>query len=49
MKLKVSTYEQPTAGYVGYVEPEDRSWILFVAQDGGADFFGSRDENGGVL
>lgn len=32
-----------------WIEPEDRSWILFVGVDGTPAFFPNRDENGGVI
>lgn len=36
-------------GYDGWVEPEDRSWILFWDTDGKPELFTMRDENGAVI
>lgn len=33
-KIHVARYSHPGHGYVGWIEPEDRSWLLFVAADG---------------
>lgn len=32
--IKVHRYEQVTEGHVGYVAPDDGSWILFIHRDG---------------
>ena len=33
--VKVTRYDKAAeVGWQGYVEPEDRSWIVFVHQDG---------------
>lgn len=32
--IHVKRYEDASAGYQGSVEPEDRSWVLFIATDG---------------
>lgn len=33
--LKWHRYEAaPVAGWIGYVEPADRAWTLFIAADG---------------
>jgi hypothetical protein len=33
--MNTGTYQNPQAvGYLGWVEPADRSWIVFVALDG---------------
>lgn len=39
----------PSDRWESYIEPEDRSWILYVAQDGTPMFWSHRDENGGVI
>lgn len=37
-------------GFSGCIEPEDRSWILFLRDDGEPVFFAKRDaETGAVL
>lgn len=33
----------------GWIEPEDRSWIVFVEHDGTPHVFLNRDEAGGVI
>lgn len=33
-QILVKRYAEPAAGYLGSVEPEDRSWILFLHQEG---------------
>jgi hypothetical protein len=42
MKIITGTYES-NATFAGWVEPEDKSWIVFVRHDGGHDYFGKRD------
>jgi hypothetical protein len=32
-----------------WIEPEDRSWILYVDRDGSPTFYVERDERGGVV
>ena len=45
----VGRYEGET-GYQGWIEPEDRSWIIYVADDGSLEVFLQRDpETGAVL
>lgn len=34
--IHVKRYSSQQAGYAGTVEPEDRSWILFIDLDGAA-------------
>jgi hypothetical protein len=36
--IHIGRYEQPN-GFAGWVEPEDRSWVLFVATDGSATLY----------
>lgn len=33
-QIHVKRYESTAAGYAGTIEPEDRSWVLFIANDG---------------
>lgn len=33
--IRVRRYAEP-ADFAGWIEPEDRSWVLFVPADGGA-------------
>lgn len=35
--------------YAYWMEPEDRSWIVFVKRDGTPVFFGSRDPQTGAV
>lgn len=39
----------PSDCWESYIEPEDRSWILFVGVDNEVAFWPHRDENGGVI
>lgn len=44
MNLTIRHYSDPqSVGFLGTIEPEDKSWIVFVALDGSAVFFGDRD------
>lgn len=56
-KIKIGRYETtggtaaaPPVGaeWAGWIEPEDKSWILFIRKDGRPSFFSSRDKDGGV-
>jgi len=48
--IKVGRYTNPTeVGWAGWIEPKDRSWIIFIGLDGAAVFFGERDDQGCVL
>ena len=38
-KIHVKRYESPTVGFAGSIEPEDRSWVLFIAKDGAPSLF----------
>lgn len=49
MKLHIGTYSDTSSGYSGFIEPEDRAWIVFVGVDGSATFFGERDATGAVV
>lgn len=47
--IKVGRY-QSECGYQGWIEPEDKSWIIFVKEDGRVEIFDKRDpETGAVL
>lgn len=51
-KIKVERYSSPTAngaGYQGYIEPADRSWIVYIAVDGTPLFYPHRASDGGAL
>lgn len=47
--VKVRRYSDPAAGFLGYIEPDDRSWIVYVGLDNTPLFFAHRGEDGGVL
>lgn len=48
--ITVGRYSAPAeTGYQGWIEPEDRSWIAFVRDDGTPQVFLHRDETGAVL
>jgi len=48
--ITIGRYDHPeSVGFSGWVEPEDRSWILFIKDDGSALFFPERDETGAVI
>jgi len=45
--IQIKRYANPRAvGYAGYLEPEDRSWIAFIDNDGRPGFFLDRDSTG---
>jgi len=47
-KIIIKRYEPESAGYQGTIEPEDKSWILYVGKDGAPLFYPHRHEDGGV-
>jgi len=48
--ITVGRYENPAeAGYAGWIEPEDRTWIAFVDGSGQAQFFLDRDPETGAV
>ena len=48
--ITVGRYADPdSVGYAGRIEPEDRSWITFVGNDGAAQFFLDRDPETGAV
>lgn len=48
--IKIERYKNPANvdGWAGYVEPEDRAWILYFA-DGTTKFYGQRDKLTGAV
>jgi hypothetical protein len=48
--IKVGRYENTEAGYLGWIEPEDATWIAFVRDDHVPEVYLDRDpETGAVL
>lgn len=48
--ITVGRYKDPkSVGWAGWIEPEDKDWILFVGLDGRACAFLHRDEHGAIL
>lgn len=48
--VKVGRYEHPeSTGYAGWIEPEDRSWILFVRTDHSVEMYLDRDPKTGAV
>ena len=49
--IRIGRYSDPEAvgGWQGWIEPEDKSWIIFVDIEGHVFLFPERDENGGVI
>ena len=49
--IHIGRYDNPedVGGWAGWVEPADKSWILFIDEDGNTSFWPERDENGGVV
>ena len=48
-KITIKRYDPSVAGYQGTIEPEDRSWIVYVGIDGVPLFYPHRAPDGGVL
>ncbi len=47
--IEIHEYKGET-GYRGYVQPLDKSWILFIGNDGTPEFYPDRDpETGAIL
>ncbi|MHB0976908.1 MAG: hypothetical protein ACYC1U_06910 [Candidatus Aquicultorales bacterium] len=47
--IRVGRYEHP-CGWQGWIEPDDRSWIAFIRDDGTPVFYLNRDpETGAVI
>lgn len=49
--ITIGRYDDPekTGGWAGWVEPKDKSWILFIDKDNKTLFFPKRDETGGIV
>jgi hypothetical protein len=49
-EIKIHRYdgEGGAGGFAGYVEPSDKSWILFIGNDGAPLFYPHRNPDGGV-
>lgn len=49
--IRVSRYDDPAAagGWAGWIEPEDRSWIVFVHSDGTVRAYLRRDPATGAV
>jgi hypothetical protein len=48
--ITVTRYPKPAdVGWQGYLEPDDRSWIAFIALDGKPVFFLNRDPETGAV
>jgi len=48
--VKISRYARPLdCGWAGWIEPEDRSWIVFIDLQGMPVFFLSRDPKTGAI
>ena len=48
MFIRVGTYSN-NSDHIGWIEPEDKSWIIFVAHDGSHTYFGNRDPVTGAV
>ena len=51
MTINVSTYQHPETRkfWRGWIEPADRSWIVFIAADGSPVFCPNRDPETGAV
>lgn len=48
--IRIEEYQNPDCvGFLGWIEPDDKSWILFVRNDGQPLFFGKRNPTGAVI
>lgn len=48
--ITVGRYQDPASvGYQGWLEPDDKSWIAFVDNDGHPVFFLDRDPDTGAV
>lgn len=45
----VGRYDVEGNGYEGWIEPEDRSWILYVRDDHSVEVFLNRDTSTGAI
>jgi hypothetical protein len=50
-KIRIERYNDPAgvAGWEGYIEPEDRAWILYFAADGQTRFYPHRERETGAV
>lgn len=46
--INIKRYDSDSVGYQGYIEPADKSWILYIGKDGAPLFFPHRKDDGGV-
>ena len=51
MKINVGTYEDADTQMIwqGWIEPEDKTWILYVKGDGTPVLYSKRDPNTGAI
>lgn len=47
--IMISRYKSSNTGYLGWVEPADKSWILFIRDDGIPQFYGRRNQGTGAV
>ncbi len=48
--IYIGRYSNPKRiGWAGWIEPNDRSWILFIGLDGSTQFFGKRNHITGAV
>jgi hypothetical protein len=47
--ITVGRYESKDTGYQGWIEPDDKSWIMFVCDDGQPVAFLDRDPATGAV
>ncbi len=48
--ISIKRYPSPRdTGWAGYLEPEDKSWIAFIALDGKPTFYLNRDPATGAV
>lgn len=48
--IEVGRYDHPeSVGYQGWIQPSDRTWILFVKNDGSVQAFLDRDPVTGAV
>ena len=47
--IRVKRYSNPEAtGYQGYVEDQDKQWVLFISTEGHVLMYDQREEDGAV-
>ena len=42
-------HESVTRSYLGWIEPDDKSWIIFIRADGTPEMFADRDPVTGAV